>query len=204
MPAAPVELSWVIRQGRTFRYLVRPEALPLVYKPITAIAKSAPVAITAPGHGLGSGWSAAITNVGGMTELNATANSIKSTDFKQVTFVDANTVTINSIDSSGFSTYTSGGHLVYYTPVSMAGAEVRLDLRDRVGGVLLYQMSSALGNIVIDDTNHMITLTIPATDSAGFTFVSAVGDLEIEYSDGVVEELLHVEVEVHRELTTSA
>lgn len=204
MPAAPVDVAWIIRQGRTFRYLVRPEALPLVYKPITAITNSAPVTITAVGHNLVSGWSVAITNVGGMTELNATANNLKPTDFKQVTVVDGNTITINSIDSSGFSPYTSGGHLVYYTPVSIAGAKVRLDLRDRIGGILLYQMSNTLGNIVIDDTNHMITVLMPATDTAGFEFTNAVGDMEIEYADGVVEELLHIEAEVHRESTTSA
>lgn len=203
MPAAPADVSWVIRQGRTFRYLVRPEAVPLVYKPITAVAQSAPVSITATGHGLVTGWSVAVTNVGGMTELNATANKLKATDFRQVTVVDPNTVTINDIDSSGFSPYTSGGHLVYYTPVAMVGAKVRLDLRDKVGGTLLYQMSDTLGNIAIDDTNHMITVTIPATASAAFAFAAAVGDLEIEYTDGTVEELLHIDAEVDREITTS-
>lgn len=203
MPAAPADVSWVIRQGRTFRYRIRPETATLVYKPITAIAKSAPVSITATGHGLVTGWSAAVTNVGGMTELNATANKLKATDFRQVTVVDLNTVTINAIDSSGFSPYTSGGHLVYYMPVAMFGAKVRLDLRDKVGGTLLYRMSDTLGNIAIDNTNHMITVTIPATASAAFAFTAAVGDLEIEYTDGTVEELLHIDAEVHREITTS-
>lgn len=204
MPTAPVEVTWTIRQGRTFRYVVRPETLPLIYKPITAITRSAPVSLTVPSHGLASGWSVAVTNAGGMTEINATANKLKATDFRQVTVVDPNTVEINAIDSSGFAPYTSGGHLVYYTPVAMAGAKVRLDLRDKVGGTLLYQMSDTLGNITIDDTNHMITVTIPATDSAVFTFTAAVGDLEIEYADGTVEELLHIDAEVHREITTSA
>lgn len=204
MPKAPAEVTWTIRQGRTFKYVVRPERLPLVYKPITAIAQSAPVTITATAHGLATGWGAAVTNVGGMTELNATANALREADFKPVTVVDPNTITINSVDAAGFDAYTSGGHLVYYTPVSLAGAVARLDLRDAIGGALLYQMSTTLGNIAVDDTAHTVTLTIPAADTAGFTFLSAVGDLEVVYTDGFVDELLRVDVSVAQEITTSA
>lgn len=204
MPRVPVETSWTIRQGRTFKYVVRPERLPLVYKPITAIAQSAPVSITATGHGLATGWHAAVTNVVGMTEINATANALREADFKPVTVVDPNTVTINSVDAAGFSAYVSGGHLIYYTPVSLAGVVARLDLRDAIGGTLLYQMSSALGNIVLDDTAHTVTVTIPASATEGFTFLSAVGDLEVVYPDSFVEELLRVNVEVIQEVTTSS
>lgn len=204
MPRVPVEASWTIRQGRTFKYVVRPESLPLVYKPITAIAQSAPVSITATGHGLATGWHAAVTNVVGMTEINATANALREADFKPVTVVDPNTVTINSVDAAGFSAYVSGGHLIYYTPVSLAGVVARLDLRDAIGGTLLYQMSSTLGNIVLDDTAHTVTVTIPASATEGFTFLSAVGDLEVVYPDSFVEELLRVNVEVIQEVTTSS
>ena len=204
MATAPVEVSWVIRQGRTFKYTVRPETLPLVYKPITAAAQSAPVSITATGHGLVTGWNAAVTNVKGMTELNAVANALKASDFAPVTVVDPNTVTFNAIDASGFSPYISGGHLVYYTPRSLAGATARLDLRDRVGGTLLYAMSSTLGNILLDDTNHFINVEIPASAGKDFAFLAAVGDLEVEYLDGTVDQLLKIEVEVEREVTTSA
>lgn len=204
MPKAPAEVTWTIRQGRTFKYVVRPESLPLVYKPITAIAQSAPVSITATGHGLATGWNVAVTNVDGMTEINAVANALRDSDFKPVTVVDPNTVTINSVDAAGFSAYTAGGNLVYYTPVSLDGAVARLDLRDAIGGELLYQMSTTLGNIAVDDTAHTVTLTIPAADTAGFTFLSAVGDLEVVYTDGFVDELLRVDVSVAQEVTTSA
>lgn len=204
MPKAPAEVTWTIRQGRTFKYIVRPESLPLVYKPITAIAQSAPVTITATAHGLATGWNVAVTNVDGMTEINAVANALRDSDFKPVTVVDPNTVTINSVDAAGFSAYTAGGNLVYYTPVSLAGAVARLDLRDAIGGALLYQMSTTLGNIAVDDTAHTVTLTIPAADTAGFTFLSAVGDLEVVYTDGFVDELLRVDVSVSQEVTTSA
>lgn len=203
MPAAPAEVSWIIRQGRTFKYVVRPETLPLVYKPITAITKTAPVSLTVPAHGLATGWNVAVTNVGGMTQINSRANALRESDFKPVTVVDANTFTINSIDALGFSTYTSGGTIVYYTPVALAGAKVRLDLRNAVGGTLLYQMSDTIGNIVVNDALHTIGATIPATASDDFTFLSAVGDMEVEYADGSVDAILSIEVEVVREVTTS-
>ena len=203
MPAAPATVTWTIRQGRTFRYVVRPECLPLVYKTITNIAQSAPVSITAPSHGLVSGWNTAVTNVKGMTEINAVPNALRSSDFKAVTVVDPNTLEINSVDATGFSAYVSGGHVVYYTPVNLVGAIARLDLRDRAGGTLLYQMSSTIGNIVVDTVNHIILITIPAAATAGFTFLSAVGDLEVEYADGTVDQLLDIEVELDTEVTTS-
>ena len=203
MPRAPAEISWTIRQGRTFKYVVRPEILPLVYKPITAITQTAPVGLTATAHGLASGWGAAVTNVTGMTQINAVANALRESDFKPVTVTDANTITINSIDAAGFSPYVSGGSLVYYTPVPLAGATARLNLRDAVGGALLYEMSTTLGNIVLNDTTHTITLTIPAAATAAFTFLSAVGDLEVVYTDGFVDELLSIEVTVVQEITTT-
>lgn len=203
MPRAPAEVSWTIRQGRTFKYVVRPEMLPLVYKPITAITKAAPVSITATGHGLVTGWGAAVTNVVGMTQINAVANALRDSDFRPVTVVDPNTITINAIDAAGFSSYVGGGSLVYYTPVPLAGATARLNLRDAVGGALLYEMSTTIGNIVLNDSTHTITLTIPAAATAAFTFLSAVGDLEVVYTDGFVDELLRIEVTVVQEVTTT-
>ena len=204
MPAAPAEVAWTIRQGRTFKYVVRPEKLPLVYKPITAIPQSSPATLTVPSHGLVADWHVAVTNVVGMTQVNATANALRASDFRPVTVVDPTTITINSIDAAGFSPYVSGGNIVYYTPVVLAGAVARLDLRDKIGGALLYQMSTALGNIVLDDAAHTVALQIPAVDSAAFTFLSAVGDLELEYTDATVDALLRIEATVEQEVTTSA
>lgn len=203
MAAAPAQVCWTIYQGRTFRYTVRPEMLPIVYKPITGIQQSAPVSITAVGHGLVSGWNAAVTNVKGMTQINATPNALRPSDFRPVTFVDADTVTINSIDAAGFSPYVSGGHLIYYTPVSLAGAVARLDIRDKVGGVLLHSLTSVGGDIVIDDTNHFVGIEIPPTTSDDFAFLTAVGDLEVEYADSSVDALVIAEIAVIREITTS-
>jgi hypothetical protein len=68
---------------------------------ITAATKANPCQITSPGHSLISGTLIYIANVQGMTQLNSAIYSI--------TVVDANNFTLDGIDSTGFSTYITGG-----------------------------------------------------------------------------------------------
>lgn len=67
---------------------------------VTAITKANPGSVSAPAHGLSTGQVVKFASVGGMTQLNGNAYP--------VTVVDANTFTIGT-DTSGFTTYTSGG-----------------------------------------------------------------------------------------------
>lgn len=69
-------------------------------KHITAVTKANPGSVTCPSHGFTTGDEIAFFDVGGMTELEANGYTI--------TVVDANTFTIG-VDSSSFSTFTSGG-----------------------------------------------------------------------------------------------
>jgi hypothetical protein len=68
---------------------------------VTLIQKTNPVRVTAPGHGLQSGWYVDIDNVAGMTEINGTRGVI--------TLVDSDRFDINGVDATGFTAYTSGG-----------------------------------------------------------------------------------------------
>jgi uncharacterized protein (TIGR02217 family) len=74
-----------------------------VQKAITAISQAASARVTAAGHGLLVGYTVHFSTVGGMTQINgkrgAVTNVVSSSQFD----VD--------IDSSGFSTYTSGGQI---------------------------------------------------------------------------------------------
>jgi hypothetical protein len=71
---------------------------------ITAASKASPCQITATSHGLMTSGTAevVIKNVAGMTELN-------DTEFT-ATYVSGNAVTLG-IDSSAYTTYTSGGYV---------------------------------------------------------------------------------------------
>lgn len=67
---------------------------------ITNVTQANPAQVTSANHGLQSGEVVAISNVGGMTQLNGNTYI--------VSFVDANNFTLN-VDSTGFGAYTAGG-----------------------------------------------------------------------------------------------
>lgn len=86
---------WEISIGLTCR---------AVGKTITAATQANPCQLTVTGHGALTGGIVEVTGVGGMTQLN---NKVYT-----VTVIDADTVTLDGVDSTGFAAYTSGGSLV--------------------------------------------------------------------------------------------
>lgn len=81
-------------------------------KNITAISKANPCVVTSAAHGLQPGDRVTIASVGGMTELNGNSYIVE--------YVTANTFSLFKVDSTGFTTYTSGGTAtpVTYTTIS--------------------------------------------------------------------------------------
>lgn len=81
------------------------QGVPTLSGIITAILQpSNPTQITSPSHGLSTGDVILISNVGGMIELNDQTYTI--------TVVDANTFTLDGVDDTSFTPYTSGGNWV--------------------------------------------------------------------------------------------
>lgn len=72
-------------------------------KTITAATKANPIKLTITAHGLAEGTPVVISAIVGMTEANGKAGVVR--------VVDANNVEIPGVDSTNFSTYTSGGSL---------------------------------------------------------------------------------------------
>jgi hypothetical protein len=68
---------------------------------ITAITKANPAVVTANSHGLSNGDRVFIASVGGMTEVNNREFTVAG--------ATTNTFELSGIDSSAFTTYTSGG-----------------------------------------------------------------------------------------------
>lgn len=190
-------------KGKTFSMALRWETAPWIYKPIAAIARTAPVSITVPAHGVPDGWRVAVVSVQGMDEVNAPNSPPKAKDFHQATVVDADTIQINDVNAAGFSAYTSGGYLQFYTPKDLTGYAARMSVKDRVGGTELLTLTTSNGRIEVDATNYAITLNVSATDTAGLTFSTGVYDLEMVASDGTVTALLRGDVVVTDEVTTA-
>lgn len=170
---APSKLNFKIYQGSTFSEILRWESSTKIYKPIAGIIKAAPMVVQSVSHGIPAGWRVKITNVVGMTEVN-------SSDYKTATEVTTDSVIFNDINSLGYKEYTSGGVLEYNEPNSLAGYTARMHIREKVTSTTtLDELTTENGGITIDDSGKTITLSITATDTAAYTFKTAVYSIEL-------------------------
>lgn len=192
-----------IVKGKTFSRVIRWGALPYIYKAITAISQTAPVSITSTAHGIPDGWPVAVVSVKGMTQINAVNTPLRTSDYKKSTLVSANNITINKINAAGFSVYTSGGYLQFYTPVNLAGYTARMSIKDKVGGTELLRLDTVNGRIILDNITKTISLLLDATAAAAITFTRGVYDIEMVSSTGVVDLLASGAVDVSTEVTTT-
>ena len=195
-----------IRKGSTFSWVLRCEATPYVYKAITAITKAAPAVITATGHGMPNGWRAAILSPGGMREIAAKVPAKgappAASEFKKITYIDANSFSLNEVNSLEFTAYTSGGAVMYMTPVDLASYTARMMIRsteEATGTPLLSLVSPT--DIALDNTAKTINVTIAATATDDLTFLTGAYDLELVSPAGVVTPLLKGSVTVEAEVT---
>ncbi|MDR2880839.1 MAG: hypothetical protein LBV29_02915 [Azoarcus sp.] len=188
-----------ILQGKTFVQVLRWETAPVVYRAVTNITTTAPMTITAPGHGAPHGWRAAVTGVKGMHEANAAHLPPWDNEYHTITVVDDDTVQFNAVNAARYDEYKGGGYLQYNMPHELTGYVARMKVKDRVGGLTLASFTEA--DIAIDDAAKTITLTISATATAGYTWTKGIYDLEMESPTGVVTQLLHGAVRVVDEVT---
>ena len=172
---APTKLNFKMYQGSTFTEVIRWESSTKVYKPITSISKSAPVTITANAHDIPLGWRTKVTNAGGMTQINDTEN------YYQVTGLTTNTVTINSINSLGYTDHVANtGVLEYNQPVPLVGFTARMQLRPTLSSsTIIDEYTTENGTIALDTALSTITIIVPATQTASYGFSTAVYSLEL-------------------------
>jgi len=194
--------NFKILQGETFQKVLRWESPPIVYKVITAATQTAPVSLTVASHGMPDGWRCAITNVGGMEELNAKYSPPRNSDYHKGTVIDPSTIELNDVNAAGYTPYTSGGVLQYNTPVDLTGFTGEMDIRASASSTtVLHTLTTGNGGIVLDLVNYTITLFISAVDTAAFTWTQAVYDLEMTDGGGVVTRLLSGNITVSKEVS---
>jgi len=174
-----------IERGESFLYVVRWETVPIVYKAITGITQSAPVVITAIAHGLTNGWRAAVVSAKGMRQINAVNTPPKHKDYKVVTVLSADSIALNSVNSSDFGAYTSGGYLQYNTPKDMTGYTAALVIKDYSGGNILSTLVP-----VVSNTTKTISISMTAVATAALLYDDAVYELLLTSSFSEVTELM--------------
>lgn len=180
-----------IRKGSTFSKVLRWESGTIVFKPVTGITAAAPPVVTATAHGLPDGWRVALTNVRGMTQINAAKNPPKLAEYRKVKVLTANTCELTAVDASGYSPYTSGGIAWYRQPTDLAGYTARMQIRESLdSATVLLALTTENSRIALDNTLKTITLTINATDTAAIAWASGVYDLEMVSPGGVVTALI--------------
>ena len=197
------KLNLTIRQGETFQKVIRWETLPIVYKAISVITQAAPAVLTIPLHGLPTGWRATVVSANGMEEINAVNTPPRDKDYHQVTVKDAFTIELNDVNAAEYTAYSGGGFLQFYTPVSLAGVTAKMEIKDKVGGTILMTLTNGVpdNRIALNTSEHTITLTISATDTAAITWTKGVYDLEMTNAS-VVTTIFSGKVSVIKEVTT--
>lgn len=200
------QVAFQIKQGETWRRVVRWEQGTYVYVPITAIAKVAPVSLTVPNHGLVDNWRFAVSNVEGMTEINAENEPPEESEYHRATVVDSNTLEINKVNALGYSTYTAGGIIRYRPPVDLGGFEARMQIRKSAkDATVLFSLESNPSTdpqrIFLDNTFKTITLLITDEETELFTFSGGVYDLELINAGGEVSIILSGSISIVKNVT---
>jgi hypothetical protein len=192
----PARLNLKLIQGSSFTQEIRWESNTKVYRAIASIQKSAPVEIsTIEAHGIPERWRVKISNVQGMKEIN-------SDEYVVVSNVLPGSFQLNSINAIGYTMYTSGGVVEYNAPVGLAGYSARMQIRPSVSSeVVLLELTSADNEIVVNDEDKVIAITISAAESMELDFKTAVYSLEMIGPAGNVVTLVNGTVSLVKEVT---
>lgn len=144
------------------------------------LVPGAPVRFTALAHGIPDGWP--LVYVEGARDIDANKP-------QGVRVVDVDTLELPCMNGVKFK----AGDVVLRVraPVELAGYQARMQIRDKVNGVVLLEMTSAAPagqpRIVVDDTTKTIVREIPASVTEALEWKRGVFDLEMFSGDYVVK-----------------
>ncbi len=128
----PVKKNLTILQGKTFTLPVKWETEPIVYKAISGITQAAPCVVDCTAHGVPDGWRVAIVSAKGMTQINAENDPPRDSDYVVATKIDVDTLELNSVNSSAYRAWTSGGYVQYNTPKDLSGYSARMSIKNKL------------------------------------------------------------------------
>ncbi len=203
--------DWTIEQGATFRASLLYLQPSLTVKTVTGISQSIVPVIAATGHGIPAdvAWPVWIRGVAGMTKINHSAEQVGDhADAYHATRIDANTLSVESADTTDYTAYSSGGQLAYQPPVDLTGCTARMEVRanlDDADAVLTLTTATAAPASrlsIANPTSGKIDIEISDEDTAAIVaWESAVWDLEITHADGSKTRLASGTFSVSREVT---
>jgi hypothetical protein len=100
---------------------------------------------------------------------------------------EARTISINQVNSLGYNTYTSGGVVEFNQPVPLSGFQARMQIRETVDSTtVIHEATTQNGQLILDQTNKTIQITLLANITQNFTFATAVYSLELYNGNNVI------------------
>ena len=179
------KLTLTIRKGSAENIPIRLEQSAWSYATISAVSQTAPLRISALAHGIPDGWRVAIMNVKAVGDFAAQSNPPKDSDLRSVAVVDPTTVEFNAINGAAFRAHTGTGQLAWHTPVDLnlyVGA--RMNVRDKVGGALLFNWTTDTGELEVDVANDSLWLRLDDLVTEMLTAKNKVFDIELIRTGG--------------------
>lgn len=180
--------DFCVGAGATFHPVIRWGTDVLVSVPITGISQTAPTVVTAAGHGAPDGWEAAVVSAKGLYQINATRYPPQGPDWRALSVIDMDTVSLVNTNTADATPYLAGGFLVYSTPGLLAGMTGSMTFYDNPSktGVPLLALTSGNG-LVLDLGDKTIN---PLIDTSLVLWTTAYYWLDVTDADGVVTEVL--------------
>lgn len=182
------QIDITITRGKTFEFgflYAQDEARQVL---ITAMPSKVPLTITVPGHGLPEGWPFWVSCVKSPLELNTAVSSgdvreVMSAEPHVAKPVDVDTIAIPGVVAACWKAFSGPGVLITCPPVDLTGWHCRAQVRDRVGGTVLYSWHSdpaegADGVIEVDPLLGRFVLKMDAATAAGLTWNRGFYDVE--------------------------
>lgn len=172
------EIPITITRGKTFEFGFLYAEDELLYLPITGMPSKAPVRLTVVGHGVPDGWPVQVTCVKAPAELNT------PDDESQIAkLVDVDTVELNALNAHCWKAFSGSGLLVLNKPMDLTGWHCRAQVRDRVGGAVLFTWhsdpaESPDGEIEVDLARSTFVLKMDAATAAALEWKRGKYDVE--------------------------
>lgn len=181
------KLKLFARIGASADIPIRVESSVLQFAQITAMARTAPLRVTAPDHGIPHGWRAAVVGAVGMTDMNVAWDELRPSVMRQVSVIDANTVDFDGVCATGFGTYKSGGVIAFYQPKSLSDyTGARMDIKRNVAGSTMATLSTDDGTIEIDVPHNSVWLHVHPGSFLSIAPSDYVFDIELISAGNVI------------------
>lgn len=180
------QIDITIIRGKTFEFGFLYAEDELLYLPITAMPSTAPVRLTVVGHGVPDGWPVRVTCVKAPAELNT------PDDESQIAkLVDVDTIELNALNAHCWKAFSGSGLLVLNKPMDLTGWQCRAQVRDKVGGNVLFTWhsdpaESPDGEIEVDVAGGAFVLKMDAAVAAALEWKRGVYDVEAISPSGEV------------------